>query len=97
MEEYCSLRNSWILIDINFKSCQEEELTGLRGHQSILLPDGDILLIGGETNECLDSMYKFDTKTNTISRMKSMNEPRAYFSAIISQNLRFIYVIGGIN
>ena len=42
-------------------------LSGLRGHQSILLPDGDILIIGGETqNGVLNTMYRFDTKNKKI-------------------------------
>jgi hypothetical protein len=41
-------------------------------------------------------MFRFDTETHQMSSMPQMNLARGYFSLILSQSLRYIYVIGGL-
>jgi N-acetylneuraminic acid mutarotase len=93
MEVYCSKKNFWSVLPVS-----DVRLQGIRGHQSVLMPDGTILIIGGEIrNEKIKEMYRFDTKTNEISELQPMIEARSFFQAILSQNLRYIYCLGGLS
>jgi len=44
------------------------------------------------------TVLKFDTESNKLScdELPPMNQPRGFFGAVLSQNLRYIYVIGGL-
>ncbi len=52
---------------------------------------------GFNGHEYLSSMEKYDETTNEWETLPAMTTPRAKFSAIVSSDCRYIYVIGGEN
>ena len=71
----------------------------LQGHSSVLTPDGSILILGGRHDDtCSAQMLRFDPSQNTIIDLKSpLNQPRSNFHAIMTRDLRYIYVVGGLS
>lgn len=60
IEKYSSKHNRWSDL------ITQSPLSHLHGHQSILLPDGNIYILGGmiNNNEYLNQMAIFNTETN---------------------------------
>ena len=123
IERYSSRTKSWELVNLKVSPAQESNEHGrpclvdyvrsLRGHQSVLLPDGSILIIGGKlpasfptkdaqpTEDALryqSGVVRFDLQTSTLSsnELPPMNQARGFFTAVLTQSLRYIYVIGGL-
>lgn len=72
----------------------------LKGHRTVLLPDGNILIAGGAENSgiSVNSCYLYLHSDGKIIPFLPMNDSRAYFSLVqvsIDENTSKIFVIGG--
>jgi hypothetical protein len=79
IEKYSSKHNLWQ--DIITQNSSPS--SSLQGHQSILLPDGNIYILGGTTsnkNQVSNQLAIFNTETNQIEDANMpMNQARAHF------------------
>lgn len=122
IEKYSSKTKSWEVIAFEDSNNVDESgvdhlieyVSILRGHQTVLLPDGSIYIMGGgvpiPTSDAKKQgagtsllsyqsiVLRFDYESGTLSasELPSMNQARGFFTAILTQNLRYIYVIGGL-
>lgn len=71
----------------------------LHGHNTTLLPDGNILVCGGinSSGNSVNSVYIYNYTSGDYRKVASMSSPRAYHSlvSIPSNNGASIFVIGG--
>jgi len=63
----------------------------------VTLPDGIYAIGGHDGYNYLNSVEKYDDTTNTWTFVGSLNYPRCRMSAVVSNDLRNIYVFGGYN
>ena len=66
------------------------------GHSAVALPNG-IFVTGGFGNEYLDSVELYDEQEDEWTQLPPMLNPRARHTSIVSSDLAYVYVIGGIN
>ena len=59
------------------------------------LPDGIYAIGGFDGENYLSSVEKYEESTNEWVYVSSMNYPRCTLSAVISNDLRNIFVLGG--
>jgi len=63
----------------------------------VTLPDGIYAIGGHDGYSYLNTVEKYDDTTNTWMFIGSLNYPRCRMSAVVSSDLRNIYVFGGYN
>jgi hypothetical protein len=74
--------------------------TPLRGHRTLMLPDGNVIITGGldNTDKAVASCYIYDYKTAKIEQIGSLNNSRAYHALVIvpkGKDGATIFAIGG--
>ena len=94
-------KKTCFLFDINTKlfELQEFEIDGLPVFpKTILLPNGDLHIIGGvdENENVVDTHHVFRTRTSEIYNLDHLKVPRNPENGLIYLN-RKIYLMGGLN
>mmetsp|Transcript_16547 Transcript_16547/g.15847 ORF Transcript_16547/g.15847 Transcript_16547/m.15847 type:complete len:115 (+) Transcript_16547:1465-1809(+) len=70
---------------------------GKRALNAVALPDGIYVLGGYNGQEYVNTVERLEFATFKWTLMRPMNSARGTFSALVSSNCSFIYVIGGFN
>jgi hypothetical protein len=65
-------------------------------HEAVLLPDGQVLIVGGYNGDYLSSAELYDPSTGTFTEIPSMNVERSHHTATLLQD-GTVLIVGGEN